>query len=204
MPESLQTTFSCAASVRMCVAHGSSSPARDRRLGEVVDDEDEVIERAHRLDRRRQLRGEREQVVDEAGVGDRPQSRAHVVAAQPPRVGLALHLVADADQSPRSPARPGRRRRPAPSGRPSRRRHRSVRGAASANRSGVSSGTVTVCTTTVDRCRPLRSAGPDPEGAAQRRQRGAVDPGLVTDRQIPQVVVSVNAKHPRFRRAYSA
>ena len=170
--------------------------ARDRRLGEVVDDEHELVERAHGLDRRRQLRREREQVVDEPGVGDRAQPGAHVVAAEPARIGLALHLVADADEPLARPApaqRVGHVRRP--SDRPSRRRRRSAR-ARRREREQVGCllghgdrlhehGRVDA------RGRATVARSSTRERAAQRRQRGAVDPGLVAHREIPQVVVCV-------------
>ena len=79
---------------------GLERAGRDRRLGEVVDDEPDVRQAAGDGQRRRQLARPDEQVVGEA----RPAPTAampatDVVAAQPVRIGLVVDLVADPDEA---------------------------------------------------------------------------------------------------------
>ena len=76
-----------------------------RALRRVVEDEAHARLAAHRLDRRRKLRDLHEQVVDETGLTDCGDAALHVVAEEPPRIGLVLYDVANADE------RPGERRK---------------------------------------------------------------------------------------------
>ena len=97
-PDSFTATLSSAPSSAIRVRHGSSSPAAIGRLAAVVEHEPQRGQRRDGLDRGLELCRHDEQVVDEPGVGHRRQAPPHVGAAQPPRVRLVLHAVADADQ----------------------------------------------------------------------------------------------------------
>ena len=161
-----------------------------------------VVERAHGVDRRRQLRGDREQVVDEARVGDGAQAVADVGAAEPSGVGLALHLVADTDEPLAAPrlAQGGQRvghvlgREVDPAhdagdqlvvGREDEQLGRLLgNGDRLDEHGGVDA----------DRTRDVGELV-DGERPAQRRERRTGDPRLVAHREIPEVVVGVNARN---------
>ena len=72
---------------------------RDVGLGAVVDDERELRERGGDPRGRRQVLGEQQQVVGQAGLRDGAQAARDVVALEPARVGLVVDRVADPDQA---------------------------------------------------------------------------------------------------------
>ena len=74
-------------------------PGRDVGLGAVVDHERELRERGGDPRGRRQVLGEQQQVVGQAGLRDGAQPARDVVALEPARVGLVVDGVADAHQA---------------------------------------------------------------------------------------------------------
>src|SRR5262249_56017771 len=74
--------------------------ANERRLRHVVEDEAQFLLPTRRLAGSRQLAGADEEVVRKPGGADGRQAALHVVAKEPARVRLAVHLVAHAAQPP--------------------------------------------------------------------------------------------------------
>ena len=151
---------------------------RDRRLGEVIDDEPDIRQAPGKLHGRRQLARSQEEVVGETGRSDGPDPADHVRAQEPRRVRLVVNLVTDPDQA--IAAGPGSQRwrwrppRPDRSGPPSRSTPRTKGvAAARARNSAVSSRLDRVWTRTVAstprRCE-LRREIVRPERPTDRRR----------------------------------
>jgi hypothetical protein len=168
----------------------------------VVKDEDQVRHRGGRPGRGTQLAGRDDQVVDQAGPGDGGQAAQHVGPDQPVRVGFALDLVPQADQLRAaghlgeggdlvgdvgsSQVRPADHAGDQVAGRGQREQLRGLRGHGDglhhdARGDAVPGGQMPVVI--------------EQEIAAQRSERRAGDPVLVSDAQVPQMVVSVDDPH---------
>jgi len=79
---------------------GIQLPRSQRRLGTVIHHKPHVRQRSHGPPSSRQLMGQRQQVVDQPGLPHRRKPPPHILAAQPLRIRLPLHLMPNPLQPP--------------------------------------------------------------------------------------------------------